>query len=84
MRLRKRAQTTHLALFGPFVSFFFFKFFCVLLSLMTVLGTIYLQEGLGKVAATKTGPNDALLSMPNASFGPFISFFFFPIVFYGY
>jgi hypothetical protein len=26
--------------------------------LMTVLGNIYLREGLGKVATTKTGPND--------------------------
>ena len=43
-RLWKRAQTMHLASFGPFVSFLF-HFFRVLLLLMNVLGTIYLQEG---------------------------------------
>ena len=41
---RNRAQTTQNASFGPFVSFFL-KFFCVLLLLTTVLGTIGLLEG---------------------------------------
>jgi hypothetical protein len=51
----KRRQTRCLGL--SYV--FFFHFFLVLLLLTTVLGTIYLREGLGKAAMTKTGPNDA-------------------------
>ena len=55
----KWAQTMPDTLFGPFISFFFHSFH--VLSLLTaVIGTIYLQKGLGKAAAMKTGPNNAI------------------------
>ena len=77
MRLRKRAQTTHLALFGPLVRFFLKNLLCFIVTNDCI--RYYLStEGLGKAAATKTGPNDAKCIV-----WAIRKLFFFSFVFYG-